>query len=516
MSTAVPEIVSADFSFDEELESGNYFSETPLRKDQGAIADAQVEFDLVCSLLHDHLQWNEVRDITPNMFSDPNCREIWAYIYDKGAKVAPAGLKDALEKTPAGRRALADIGAGRDAGETINFLYQQGRLAGPAENLREIVRNNATLRFVQQAQAEVRPERFSNAAEYASALATKLQNVASRMAPNVNPQALSDGLDDALSHYLFRQANQGKIIGVKTGLEDYDHQMGGLHGGEVIMIGGHSGEGKTQLKGYMALNAALTVRDDTNTPAKVAYFSLEMVAREMANRWIACAAQVDLRNPNPTNAQMRAVNKAVKQLKVLSDSRRLIMFDPSAAHTLDQIVRALHKAKEEDDIDAAFIDYAQLIRVTGGSSDSSKYDQMASVAQRFKIAAQQLNIVLGVGVQLNRDAMTSSAAGRPKVYHIADSMDLVRSADGVQMIWTPARHLNYNAGLWKNIAVILTEKMRSRPLFDPLYYQFDPSRSSFYELDPTVKAALIDPDGEAQTLLKKTRAAATKKDAPAS
>lgn len=493
-------------------DEGNYYDDSDvLPPSAGKMGETQIEFDLIASILHDSTQFGDVNDITPNMFGDPNLREIWAYVFDKKGRVAPSALKNALEKTPAGRRALQEIGNGKSADETINFLFQQGRFAGAADSLAPVLRNCATLRFVEQAHRDIVPDRFSDSSEYVSALSARLHSIASRMAPSIQAESLSQGADKALESFLWSAANPGKMTGMKIGLDDYDMAMGGVQPGEVIMYGGHSGEGKTQLKCFMAISATMIKDDLTGQYPNVMFFSLEMSPEQMAQRWISKLSQVSLRERNPTPDQTRAVKKAHKTLNELAKSGRLTMLDSSGASSLDQIVRAIHRGKEENNITAAYVDYAQLIGVGNRGGDSSKYEQMALVAQKLKLTAQQLGIFIGVGVQLNRDAMSSTSAGRPKLYHIADSLDLVRSADGVQMIWTPARHIGYKAGPWAKIAVLLTEKMRSRPAINDLFYNFDPSVTSFYEVDPAVRRVLLSDDS--QELLKNTRvnAAASKK-----
>lgn len=484
--------------------------ESPEVAEQGVFRDSQIEFDLVTSLLNDPAQFNDVSDITPEMFSDTNMRKLWMVLYERKGRIAPAALVHEMGKIPGGHAALDDISSGTVSthDQVVNFLFEAGVSAGPAESLAPIIRENATKRFVEQAKRDIRPEQFSNSIDYASALSNRIAKIASSMSPNVRSDSLLDGIDEAYQNFLWMQNNPDKVTGIRVGWEDYDNESFGLQKGEIIIVGGHSGEGKTQLKANWALGAAKMVQDVIDRQPHVLYFSLEMRSSEMASRWLSNLAGISLRERHLTKTQLSDVARANIELRQLATNRNLIVVDAAEAHTLDQIIRRMHKAKTESGLDMAVIDYAQLIGVSS-AGEASKYEQMAQVAQRLKVTAQQLEIPIVLGAQLNRDAMNNSPCGRPRAYHVADSLDLVRSADVIQMIWTPARHINTSkTHPWGKIAVLLTEKVRSRAMSPELYYHFDFSTTSFEAVNRAVKEVLLDE--ESQEWLKGGRRAAAK------
>lgn len=459
-----------------------------------------VEFDFVTGLLADPSRVHDVEDIKPVMLQDDNLRVIYGLLHERNGRVTQATLHDDLMKLPAGQKALAeiaaDIGLPNDHRAALDHLFRQGVMSGDVEILADVIRNEAVKRWVYRAVTDIKPDRFADASEFASTLASQISNIASKAAPSVNRDALVEGADEELAHWKSSQSNPHKVMGARVNLGEFDELMGGLKPGELTLIGGHSGEGKTQIMCHMALEAAMTPYDETGERPVVAYFSIEMSRRQIASRWMSKLANVSLLEKYVTPEQERRIVEANAQLKQLGRDRKLILIEPHTAYTLEQICRSMAQIKDQDGLDIAFIDYAQLVRAT--NSSESRYDQLAQVAQRLKNEAFKHNIAIVMGVQLNREALTNSGAAEPKMHHIADSLDLARSADNIHMIWTPARHITgENKGAWLGIAVLLTEKRRNGPVLPRLYYAYYPDRTTLVPVNAATKAELASPEQQA-------------------
>src|SRR5471030_3031827 len=87
----------------------------------------------------------------------------------------------------------------------------------------------------------------------------------------------------------------GQLTGVATGLTQLDQLLGGLHKSDLLILAGRPSMGKTALATNIAFNAASAYREETDSEgrvqvaegAKVAFFSLEMSAEQLANRILA-------------------------------------------------------------------------------------------------------------------------------------------------------------------------------------------------------------------------------------
>ena len=78
------------------------------------------------------------------------------------------------------------------------------------------------------------------------------------------------------------QSDQG-IVGVPTGLTDFDEKLGGLHKSDLIILAGRPSMGKTALATNIAYNASKHIlkREEKSS---VAFFSLEMSSEQLSTR----------------------------------------------------------------------------------------------------------------------------------------------------------------------------------------------------------------------------------------
>src|SRR5690606_8034951 len=87
----------------------------------------------------------------------------------------------------------------------------------------------------------------------------------------------------------------GKISGITTGLADLNAQTGGLQRSDLLILAGRPGMGKTSLATNIAFNAASRwnrdkadgIAPERSLGARVAFFSLEMSADQLATRILA-------------------------------------------------------------------------------------------------------------------------------------------------------------------------------------------------------------------------------------
>src|SRR3546814_5354558 len=87
----------------------------------------------------------------------------------------------------------------------------------------------------------------------------------------------------------------GNVSGITTGLDSVNAKIGGLHPSDLLILAGRPGMGKTSLATNIAFNAARRwMRDmedgiapEKSVGAKVAFFSLEMSADQLATRILA-------------------------------------------------------------------------------------------------------------------------------------------------------------------------------------------------------------------------------------
>jgi replicative DNA helicase len=203
-------------------------------------------------------------------------------------------------------------------------------------------------------------------------------------------------MHDAVAALETREQNPVAVH--STGLFDLDRQIrGGFRDGQLIVVGGRPGSGKSVLSGQIAKSFA-----ERAEPALV--ISLEMDRSEIAERY---AQQVDR-----------------------STLSRLPIFLVDTAFESHRIASLIRLAKRKHRIQVAVVDYLQLTE----SSDRSisRERQVADVSRMLKQLARELRIPIVAACQLNRTADREQRI--PRLSDLRESGAIEQDADIVILL----------------------------------------------------------------------------------
>jgi replicative DNA helicase len=197
---------------------------------------------------------------------------------------------------------------------------------------------------------------------------------------------------DAIDEIEKSHKAHGSIPGLSTGLIDLDKKMGGMRNGQLIIVAGETGEGKSALG--LSFVRHISVFD--HKPSGI--ISLEMSGREITQRLIADIGKINLHNFIVTGGVasdfMRITNASAK----ISHAPIYIRDDSDVdAMKMRAIARQL---KAEKKIEFMLVDYIQLL-TPQNVKDENRERAMSTAAQALKQMAKELDIVV-VGIsQLN-------------------------------------------------------------------------------------------------------------------
>jgi replicative DNA helicase len=211
--------------------------------------------------------------------------------------------------------------------------------------------------------------------------------------------------------------------GIKTGYSFLDHVTDGLRGGELLLIGGESGGGKSMLLMNMALqiwlgeNASVLNEYLQSPPGagdlepflarlkpgqNVMYFSLEMPFKPCRNRVLGRLST------NPTKLIRTAkLNKedAAKLKRVLKFTSayksEFEIIDIPRGATMESLEMIYEEAKTLYDPKVIVIDYLGLMDYEGGA-DMEDWLKLGKVAERIHEFARVHGVTVLSAVQLNR------------------------------------------------------------------------------------------------------------------
>ncbi|MFC4526383.1 AAA family ATPase [Dyella halodurans] len=238
----------------------------------------------------------------------------------------------------------------------------------------------------------------------------------------------------------------GKLPGVTTGLKDLDDKLGGLHNGDMIVVGARAAMGKTAMLGGMARCAA-----EAGIPVGV--ISGEQPVEQLTLRTFSALSNVDakkFRTAQFDEAEWTRVYGAIAKAGGLP-----MWFLDRSAPTLAEVVRVARRWKHKHGIKALYVDYLQ--RITG--EGERKHEQVGFVARGLKNLARDLDIPVVVLAQVSR-AVEGRTNQSPRMGDLSDSSEIEKEADQVLMLFRPGY---YDENEDQSVAKVIVEKNRHGP-----------------------------------------------------
>ena len=235
----------------------------------------------------------------------------------------------------------------------------------------------------------------------------------------------------------------GGVSGVTTGLSSINAKMGGFHKSDLVILAGRPGMGKTSLATNIAFNAAQRWMQDEadgidqkqRIGAKVAFFSLEMSADQLATRVLAEQSRIssqDLRMGKISQSEMDRLVVTAGELQNLP-----FVIDDTAGLTIGQLhtrLRRLQRRHGEQGIGLVVVDYLQLLQGSGRSSNENRVQEISEISRGLKTLAKDLNVPVLALSQLSR-AVEQREDKRPQLSDLRESGSIEQDADVVLFIY---------------------------------------------------------------------------------
>ncbi|GCE01544.1 replicative DNA helicase [Embleya hyalina] len=222
-----------------------------------------------------------------------------------------------------------------------------------------------------------------------------------------------------------RNQTEGGTKGVMTGFADVDGLTNGLQAGQMIIIAGRPGMGKTTFAIDIARHAALACG------RKVAFFSLEMHRDELVQRIISAEARVALHHLRGTEMTPHDWDRVTAAMNKLS-SDNLFITD-GANTTLTQIKAECRRIKQRHGgLDLIVIDYLQLLGGSGGRAEN-RQAEVSEISRNTKLLAKELEIPVLALSQLNRGAENREDK-TPRLAELRESGSLEQDSDVVFLL----------------------------------------------------------------------------------
>ena len=226
------------------------------------------------------------------------------------------------------------------------------------------------------------------------------------------------------------------VIGLKTGLNDFDKKIGGLHKSDLIIVAGRPSMGKTAFATNIASNICNGKNNDNKT--NVLFFSLEMSSEQLATRVISELSQISsegIRTGNISKTDFEKIIRASEKLKNLS-----LFIDDSPALTISSIRTRSRRLKRKFGLDLIIIDYLQLITGESKNSNDNRVKEISDITRGLKAIAKELNIPVVALSQLSRK-VEEREEKRPQLADLRESGSIEQDADLVVFLYREEYYL---------------------------------------------------------------------------
>lgn len=251
------------------------------------------------------------------------------------------------------------------------------------------------------------------------------------------------------AEYLYAKMRGEKIDeGAITGIAEFDRQFGSFVGGDVVLMAGRPGMGKTTV----ALSLASAIAR-ANEDQGVGFFSLEMSERQIGARLVADAA-FDFFPPEKvvtaTDIMRAGRNFPMDQAEQIEEAVRAteslaVWFDydsPITVGTLAAKMRMMAakiKKKFGRRMSVVFIDYLNFILASNRYA-GNKNNEVGEITAAIKALAKELGVCIVLLSQLSRK-VEERAEKRPQLADLRDSGNLEQDADAVLFLFREAYYL---------------------------------------------------------------------------
>jgi replicative DNA helicase len=255
-------------------------------------------------------------------------------------------------------------------------------------------------------------------------LVTDIQNVVERttFSTHKEPSSIVKVTNKVVDQIVFNAQNGGNLTGKQTGWRFLDKYIGGYNEGDLIVVAGRPGMGKTAI--------ALTLtKEFAQIGGKALFISLEMSNEQLAKRYISLIG--DIANWKIRNGQLRE-NEILQVCDIANRQTIEFFIDDDVDSRIGQIKAKAKLHKSTKGLNLLVIDYIQLIKGT----KTNREQEIAEISRTLKLLAKELKITVMILAQLSRKS-EERADKRPMLSDLRESGAIEQDADIVMFPFRP-------------------------------------------------------------------------------
>lgn len=420
------------------------------RVDESLLAPAvlwspEAEASLLGGLMLDNSLWDRVGDlVSAGDFFKNEHRLIFGALSAMLNACKPADVLTVHDQLQRDRRAEM-IGLG-----DLHALTQYLPSASSVRQYALIVRDFALRRKLMAASSQI----HELACQRGVGFEETLDRATALLTPLFDADKTEAWLDMEAGAVQFLDALQRRYDGeedfLSTGIKELDNQLdGGMRRGEVIVIAGRPGMGKTAL--------AMSIADHVcGAVEPVGVLSMEMPKAQLTTRVVSMRSGIPLhklkRPERMSDYDWGQMTKTVELLRQFP-----LYIDDQTALNINQVRSKARSLKRRRGLRVLVIDYIGLME--GTDRKANRATQLGEVSRGIKALAKELDCTILLLAQLNRE-VEKRPNMRPIMADLRECGDIEQDADVILFVHRPA-HVKPDLGPeWKHYAEIIVGKQR--------------------------------------------------------
>lgn len=367
--------------------------------------------------------------VKPEDFFEPIHREIWdvaSKMIGMGKRISPVTMRQFMPK---------DLKIGElTVAQYLARLAASAPIAAELPSLVSMLRDMADRRGIAEVANEI-AKATDDPSEIAAWGIEQLDSiVAARTSTGTPALTLDQSVVRAIDAAAKAFERDGAISGLTTGLRDLDRKLLGLQRGELIILAGRPGSGKTATALGISRNMARAGYHGI-------FYSLEMGDVSLSQRMLtdeaydrARIAYTRLRSGRFDEKQFQALRDAAEQLRGLP-----IRIEQQPKITVGQLAARARQMKRRTGLDFIVVDYLGLMEASGRYKGNRNLE-IGELTAGLRGLAKELDCVMLVLSQLSR-GVEGREDKRPNMGDLRDSGNIEQDADVILMVYREAYYL---------------------------------------------------------------------------
>jgi replicative DNA helicase len=377
--------------------------------------------------------------IKKDTFYMPTNKRLWNIIYNMHSNEEPIGLV-----TICGRLTQNDKNSGLDPYYITDLISDDGTENSCLTAAKQIY-EKSLLRNVISSTKNIMNSAYKNNRDVYSMLDSTYQDIGNliELRPSKHFK-IKDILDKTIESI----ENSERSI-IKTGFSGFDKLSGGLTRGEISIIGGRPGHGKTTAMINLVANSI-------SRGLRVIVFNREMTNVEMLKKLLVLESgklsyfnvRMGLVNDIETYAELKSTKE---MMETKYSEENFAMYDN--VNDFNEAASIIRKFKP----DIIFDDYIQLI--VPDKNISERRLQLERIVNDYKWLVKKTNSVAVLVSQLNREVERGNSR-EPKMSDLAESGAIEQVAENIMFVYYPYKNEKERNKFGSNQIKLIGSKVR--------------------------------------------------------